>query len=474
MPKRRANGEGNIRKRKDGRWEGRYTVGHDPETGKAIIKNVLGKTQAEVKEKLKKAIEENVGIDYGKAKTYTVGSWLEVWMENYAKVKLRPSTFKTSQGFLKNHIKPQIGGIPLADCSSLDLQRFYKHLLDGGRVDRIEAKKKPKGLAPKTVRNIHQMIGSAYNLAMEQKLVTRNPTQGCALPKVEHKEMKTLTADQLSAFFQEARDSGVYELYYLDLATGLRRGELLGLKWTDVDGMLRKCWRRIGELLGLKWTDVDLDRGILKIQRAISRQNGKVVEAPLKTKNAYRTLPLSADAIDVLMQQRRKTGNSEWVFPSPTGGPMSPDSVLHMLQRVLKRAGLPRIRFHDLRHPYVKHTTKIFSLRLMDFQAQAYPDARRKTRGACQLHQGGQSRSPVRLLCNRKQLSCLPPQSKMSWILYAISMRLSGYTSTRSISSSASSVVSVSASKIALDASLRLSCRACSSCFCFACANTAA
>ena len=87
MPKRRANGEGNIRKRKDGRWEGRYTVGHDPETGKAIIKNVLGKTQTEVKEKLKKAIEENVGIDYGRAKTYTVGTWLEVWMENYAKIK---------------------------------------------------------------------------------------------------------------------------------------------------------------------------------------------------------------------------------------------------------------------------------------------------------------------------------------------------------------------------------------------------
>ena len=283
MPKRRANGEGNIRKRKDGRWEGRYTVGHDPETGKAIIKNVLGKTQAEVKEKLKKAIEENVGIDYGRAKTYTVGSLLEVWM-----------------------------------------------VLEGGRVDRIEAKKKPKGLAPKTVRNIHQMIGSAYNLAMEQKLVSKNPTQGCALPKVEHKEMKTLTSDQLSAFFREARDSGVYELYYLDLATGLRRGELLGLKWTDVD----------------------FQHGILKIQRAISRQNGKVVEAPLKTKNAYRTLPLSADAISVLKAQKNKVGRNEWVFPSPTGGPMSPDSVLHMLQRVLKRAGLPRIRFHDLRHTF--------------------------------------------------------------------------------------------------------------------------
>ena len=330
MPKRRANGEGNIRKRKDGRWEGRYTVGHDPETGKAIIKNVLGKTQAEVKEKLKKAIEENVGIDYGRAKAYTVGTWLEVWMENYAKIKLRPSTFKTSQGFLKNHIKPQIGGIPLADLTSLDLQRFYKHLLDGGRVDRIEAKKKPKGLAPKTGRNIHQMIGSAYNLAMEQKLVSKNPTQGCALPKVEHKEMQTLPVEQLTSFLREAKDSGVFALYYIDLTTGLRRGELLGLKWSDID----------------------LEKGDLRVRRQIGRIDGKIIEMPLKTKNAYRTLPLSADAIDVLMQQRRKTGNSEWVFPSPTGGPVSPDSVLHMLHRVLKRAGLPKVRFHDLRHTF--------------------------------------------------------------------------------------------------------------------------
>ena len=142
--------------------------------------------------------------------------------------------------------------------------------------------------------------------------------------------------------------------------------------------------------------------------------------------------------------------------------------------RLLKDADIGHFTFHALRHPYVKHTTKIFSLRLMDFQAQAYPDARRKTRGACQLLRVGQSRSPVRPLYNRKRFSCLPPQSKMSWILYAISMRLSGYTSTRSISISASSVVSASASKIALDASFRLSCRACSSCFCFACANTAA
>ena len=163
-----------------------------------------------------------------------------------------------------------------------------------------------------------------------------------------------------------------------------------------------------------------------------------------------------------------------FVFVDELGERMRANYLTSAFPKFLEDHGLRRMRFHDLRHPYVKHTTKIFSLRLMDSQAQAYPDARRKTRGACQLHRGGQSRSPVRPLCNRKRFSCLPPQSKMSWILYAISMRLSGYTSTRSISSSASSVVSVSASKIALDASLRLSCRACSSCFCFACANTAA
>ena len=195
--------------------------------------------------------------------------------------------------------------------------------------------------------------------------------------------MQTLPVEQLTSFLREAKDSGVFALYYIDLTTGLRRGELLGLKWSDID----------------------LKNGDLRVRRQIGRINGKIMEMPLKTKNAYRTLPLSADAIDVLMQQRRKTGNSEWVFPSPTGGPLSPDSVLHMLHRVLKRAGLPKVRFHDLRHPYVKHTTKIFSLRSMAFQAQAYPDARRKTRGACQLHRGGQSQSPVRPLCNRKRFS---------------------------------------------------------------------
>ena len=330
MAKRRANGEGSIRKRPDGRWEGRYTAGRDPETGKTVYKNVLGKTQAEVKAKLKQAIQETSEVDTLKAAQYTVGQWMDIWFENYAKIKVRPTSHQTYRGYIDNHIKPNIGKIQLNKLTTLELQKLYKKLLSRGRVDRIEAKGQPKGLSPKTVRNIHQVISSAMDFAKAQKLIAVNPTDGCALPKLEHREMKTLPVEQLASFLREAKESGVFEMYYIELATGLRRGELLGLKWEDLD--LEQC--------------------TLRVQRQVSRINGEVVEAPLKTKNSYRTISLGEDAVGILKEQRKKCGGSEYVFPSPTGGPISPDSVIQMLHRVLKRAGLPKVRFHDLRHTF--------------------------------------------------------------------------------------------------------------------------
>jgi len=292
---------------------------------------VLGKSQAEVKEKLKQALETAKKLDFTKAGQYNAGQWLDLWLEDYAKLKVRPSTYQTYQGFIKHHVKPNIGSIPLLKLTTMDLQRMYKELLESGRVDRTEAKDKPKGLSTKTVRNIHQMVSSALRFAMEQKLIPENPATRCALPKVERKEMKTLPMERLNAFFDEAKRTGVFELYYIDLLTGLRRGELLGLKWDDID----------------------FKNGILHVRRQVMRQEGKMVEAPLKTKNSYRSIAIPADAVEVLKLQRDKIGSgSEYVFPSPTGGPMSSDSVLHMLQRVLKRAGLERIRFHDLRHTF--------------------------------------------------------------------------------------------------------------------------
>ncbi len=329
MAKKRANGEGNIRKRKDGRWEGRFTAGHDPVTGKQIFKNVLGKTQNEVKEKLKKALIEAGQVDFTKSGQYTVGTWMDTWFENVAKIKVRPSSHQTYKGYIDNHIKPNIGKIPLEKLTTMDLQKFYRKLLTKGRVERIESKEQPKGLSAKTVRNINQVISSAMDLAVAQKIILTNPTNACEMPKVEHLEMQTIPAEQLQAFLQEAKATGVYEMYYIELATGLRRGELLGLKWIDID------WKN----------------GIIKVRRQVARVDGQIVEAPLKTKNSYRAVTISHQAIEVLKQQKAKT-NDTYVFPSPNGGPISPDSVNNMLKRVLERAGIPKVRFHDLRHTF--------------------------------------------------------------------------------------------------------------------------
>lgn len=329
MAKRRSNGEGNIRKRKDGRWEGRYTAGHDPETGKQILKNVLGKTQAEVKEKLKKALEEAKKIDFTRTGKYTVEMWMDEWFENVCKIKVRASSHQTYRGYIDHHIAPYIGDIPLEKLSTMDLQKLYRKLMTKGRVERIESEKQSKGLSAKTVRNINQVISSAMDFAVAQKIMSVNPCKAVALPKAEHKEMKTIPAEQLEAFLREAKETGVYEMYYIELATGLRRGELLGLKWQDID------WKN----------------GIIKVRRQVARVDGEIVEAPLKTKNSYRAVTISQQAIEVLKTQKAKTYD-EYVFPSPNGGPISPDSVNNMLKRVLARAGIPKVRFHDLRHTF--------------------------------------------------------------------------------------------------------------------------
>ena len=298
------------------------------------------------------------------------------------------------------------------------------------------------------------MLHSVFEWAVKDRLIPRNPTEDCIAPKVQKNEMQILPPEHIKDYLEASDRRGLLPMFYLELVTGLRKGEITALLWSDLDTQ---------------------NKTISVSKQYVKNPNGELTLSRPKTETSVRKISIPQDAIDLLIAEHSKHPENPYMFPSPATGEMYyPDSIVNLHKKILKDARLPHIRFHDLRHPYVKHTTKIFSLRLMDFQAQAYPDARRKTRGACQLHRGGQSKSLVRLLCNRKQFSCLPPQSKISRILYAISMRLSGYTSTRSISSSASSVVSVSASKIALDASLRLSCRACSSCFCFACANTAA
>ena len=452
MAKRRPAGDGMVRRREDGRWEGRIVIGHR-ENGEPLFRHVYAKTQKALLDKLHQNIECYRDVELTEDSRMTLGQWLDRWLTEYKAGTVRPGTLKSYRCYIEYYIKPQLGDKQISLISQQDIQRMYRRLKTEGRIH--EHPEMDHQLSDSMVRHIHTTLHAALKDAVQAHVIPRNPTEGTTAPKPNYKPKRILTGEELDAFRAVVEQDEVWwDFFQTELMTGLRRGEICGLQWGDFDE----------------------EAGTLKVCRTLhSQRKGEYTIGETKTNQGMRTIILPHSVVDIL--RRRKTDAiSQWIFPDPVKpeNPVDPNAAYRHMKTLLQRAGLPSIRFHDLRHPYVKHTTKIFSLRLMDFQAQAYPDARRKTRGACQLHQGGQSRSPVRLLCNRKQLSCLPPQSKMSRILYAISMRLSGYTSTRSISSSASSVVSASASKIALDASLRLSCHACSSCFCFVCANTAA
>ena len=447
MAKRRPSGDGMVRKRDDGRWEGRIVVGHK-ENGDSIFHYVSAKTQKALMEKMHRCIVEYDGAELTEDSRMTLGEWLDIWLKECAEPSVRPSTYKGYRGYAERNIKPSLGSKQISKVTAADVQTLYRKLQREGGVD-------GGALSPTTVRRIHGVLHQALNAAVDRHLIVKNPTDDVTLPKKVTAAKTILNDKQLERFMEAIKaDERWHDFFYLEITTGLRRGEICGLMWTDFDA----------------------EKGTLTVRRTLhNKEGGGYYVGETKTGAGRRIIKLPPSTVQ-LLSARKRASISQWIFPNPIHpeDPIMPNSGYTRMKKLLAEAGLPDMRFHDLRHPYVKHTTKIFSLRLMDFQAQAYPDARRKTRGACQLHRGGQSRSPVRPLCNRKRFSCLPPQSKISRILYAISIRLSGYTSTRSISSSASSVVSVSASKIALDASLRLSCRACSSCFCFACANTAA
>ena len=388
-------------------------------------------------------------------------SFLRDWLK-MMKTQVAVTTYSAYANVMLNRIIPYFDehhpSIRLNAITAKHIQDYYTYEME---VNHVSAN---------TVKHRHANIHKALSYAYKTDMIQTNPADKVELPKVEKYSGNVYNKKQLEELFQAIKGDPAEFGVVTAAFYGLRRSEVVGLKWDAVD----------------------FEKKTITIKHTIqqTKVDGKLQIVPCdrtKTKSSCRTLPLVAPYEEILLKMRENqeenrklcgscycTDYLDYIYVNEIGEIIKPDYLTTHFKAFLEEHNMPHIRFHDLRHPYVKHTTKIFSLRLMDFQAQAYPDARRKTRGACQLLRVGQSRSPVRPLCNRKRFSCLPPQSKMSWILYAISMRLSGYTSTRSISSSASSVVSVSASKIALDASFRLSCRACSSCFCFACANTAA
>jgi len=331
MAKRRANGEGSISKRKDGRWEGRFTVGYR-EDGKQIYKNVLAKTQAECSKKLKAAIAAAKEIPAGESAptAYTVAEWIDIWYENFIRPNLRETTRNQYESFIRHHIKPHVGAIRLQDLTSLQLQKLYNKLKDSGRIQTDHALPNP-GLSAKTVRSVHMMLSSCLAKAVNERLIPSNPAHGCNIPPKEKWEMKIIPLDKIGLFLHEADKAGYLAMFYLELTSGLRRGELLALLWTDVD--TANC--------------------TISVSKQVIRVNGELKVLPPKTKNAVRKIVLPKQTIELLIAEHERHPDSTLLFPSPkTGGPLDPPAVARKMKTLLKRAGIDEIRFHDLRHTF--------------------------------------------------------------------------------------------------------------------------
>ena len=331
MAKRRASGEGSIRKRKDGRWEGRYVAGHD-ENGKPIRKSVLGKTQAEVREKLRRALEEAASIDMAKAEDYTVGTWVKTWYELYSKPNTRESTQERYWNHIRYQIIPEIGDIKLTKLTSRDVQRMYNNVRDHGRVRKRRGNEEEKSVAVSYVISLHRMFKMCMERAVTEQLILRNPCNNVVLPKNEKKEIKILKPENIKDYLAEADHHGVLPMFFLELCSGLRKGELVALLWSDLD----------------------IERQTISISKqAVRVKGGGVKVTTPKTANSIRVESIPREAVELLIREHEKHPDNPYMFPSPvTGGMYYPDAVARIHTRMLKRLGLEHTRFHALRHTF--------------------------------------------------------------------------------------------------------------------------
>ena len=328
MGRKRKNGEGTVRLRKDGRWEGRIVIGYD-ENGLPKTKNVLAKTKGECIEKLK-ALKSTITPDTPiKLKAdMPFGEWLDHWYETYCKPNARPATQRTYEGYIRLYLHPRLGSIPLNKVTTSDIQQMCTWMMTEARVDQ---KNGDSGLSDSQVRNCYSLCDRVLEKAVAEKLIVRNPAKGCKLPPNRPNEMKVLSREDMQKVLIQAKEENYYELFLLEFATGLR----------------------LGELMALQWDDVDLVTGELRINKQVNLVGSKLVISEPKTKAAVRTLILPPSVRKVLAEYKTRV-NSRWLFPSPKKEdlPIIPSAVSRRLHTLLEHAGCEQVRFHDLRHTF--------------------------------------------------------------------------------------------------------------------------
>ncbi len=257
------------------------------------------------------------------------GDWIDFWYQNFCKLTVKPKTQACYENRIYTHIIPGIGKIPLNKLAQNDLQQFYAKLKKSGRKRLTD--KYGEGLSDRMVRSCHTTCRAALEKAVAEGLITSNPSIGCKLPPKKSKEMQVLTQAEIMRFLIQAKEEGFYEMFLLELTTGMRRGEILGLKWDD---------------LNVQTKDLHISRQVVKVK-------GKTTVSTLKTKSSVRTIRLAKEMVELLTEMKQ-TSINEWMFPSPVkeNAPRDPSAVYRRFQLILERANCKTVRFHDLRHTF--------------------------------------------------------------------------------------------------------------------------
>jgi len=343
MANKRGNGEGTIAKRADGTWWARITIGRNAE-GKQKRKAFYGKTRQEVQKKMTAALNDINSNTYTEPSKLTLEKWLNTWFNEYAVNSIKQSTRFSYETFITKHINPIIGKVKLQNLRPNIIQKFYNNKLENGRLDG------KGGLSPKTIKNMHVMLHEALEQALKNGLVTRNVTNAVTLPKITKKEMRVLTVDEQNRLLKICNNENNGIFIILALSTGMR----------------------LGEILGLKWKDIDFENKLLKVKRTVNRlknynkeinsKTALIVNSP-KTENSTRIIPLNDITLKYLksfqiFQQEKflkidiQINNESFVFSNIFGNTGEPKTYQDIFIKLAKQANIDNVHIHCLRHTF--------------------------------------------------------------------------------------------------------------------------
>ncbi len=327
--------KGCIVQRSKGSWRLLFDAGRDPETGKRRQRSVTVRgTKKEAERKLREMLHSLELGSYVDPTSLTVGEWLDQWCKSYAAMHVTPRTVESYHGIMKRHLVPALGALPLTQLKPHHLQGYYAQALSKGRADGNG------GLSPRSVLYHHRILSEALSHAVKMGLLARNVADAVDPPRPCRHTITTLAPEGVHQLLFAAEGTHYHDLFYTALYTGLR----------------------LGELLALRWCDMDLDLSCLSVARTLYRRGAYVIKEP-KSRYSRRTVALPPSLAILLRRRRAELENlggllgkpvaeSDFVFAYVDGSPLDPSTVSHAFVRTIHKAGLPHMRFHDLRHSH--------------------------------------------------------------------------------------------------------------------------